>query len=343
MTLVRAAVVEVGVVAACLSLGVSRASYYRWLHPAMGPHRRRHSRRALAPSERARVLETLHSERFVDCSPGQVVATLMDERTYLCSERTMYRLLAQHAEIRERRDQRRHPVYARPELLADKPNVLWSWDITKLRGPAKWSYFYLYVILDVFSRYVVGWMIAEAESAELAQELIAQTCRRQNIARNQLTIHADRGSSMTSKPVAFLLADLGVTKTHSRPHVSNDNPFSEAQFKTLKYMPAFPDKFGSLQHARDFGRTFFAFYNTEHRHSGIAMMTPHQVHHGLDAAARSVRQDVLDRARLSHPERFVHGRSVVPEVPKAVWINPPQAQSPACPPSGDSPLGLPVS
>jgi putative transposase len=206
---------------------------------------RRRSPRALGEAERAAVLEQLHTPRFVDLAPGEVYATLLDEGRYLCSERTMYRVLAAHAEVRERRAQLRHPIYAAPELLARRPNALWSWDITKLLGPAEWTYFYLYVMLDVFSRYVVGWMVAHRESATLADQFIRETCARQAIAREHLTVHADRGSAWTSKPVALLLADLGVTKTHGRPHVSNDNPFSEAQFRTLKYRPAFPERFGS--------------------------------------------------------------------------------------------------
>ncbi len=304
---------------------MSRASYYRWLRPQYVPHRHRRVSRALSEAERTAVRKVLHEERFVDKAPAQVVATLMDEKRYLCSERTMYRLLEGAAEVRERRDQRQHPAYTAPELLAERPNELWSWDITKLLGPAKWTYFHLYVILDVFSRYVVGWMVAERESAALAETLIAETCQRQSITRDQLTIHADRGTSMTSKQVAHLLADLGVTKTHSRPHVSNDNPFSEAQFKTLKYMPSFPGRFGCIQDARVFLTDFFRYYNHEHYHSGIAMLTPYHLHHGQAEAIQAERQDVLRKAYLEHPERFVRGLSQVPKPPSAVWINPPQS------------------
>lgn len=310
----------------CDALGVSRASYYRWLRPRHGPHRRRAVPRALSESERAEILNVLHEERFVDKSPGQVVATLLDEGRYLCSERTMYRILESATEVRERRDQRQHPAYTKPELLAERPNELWSWDITKLPGAAKWTYFHLYVILDVFSRYVVGWMVAERESATLAEEFISETCKRQNIEPGRLTIHADRGAAMTSKQVAHLLADLGVTKTHSRPHVSNDNPFSEAQFKTLKYMPAFPERFGCIQDARAFLTAFFAYYNHEHRHSGIAMLTPYQLHTGLAPSVQRQRKEVLRTAYDAHPERFVRGQPIVHEPPKAVWINPPSAQ-----------------
>jgi len=312
---------------ACDALGVSRATYYRWFHPRLGPHRPRSIPRAIGPAERVEILQVLHEERFVDRSPGQIVAALFDEERYLCSERSMYRILIGAAEVRERRDQLRHPQYAAPQLLADKPNMVWSWDITKLLGPTKWTYFHLYVILDIFSRYVVGWMVADSESAVLAEKLIAETAARQNIAPGELTLHADRGSSMKSKPVAHLLADLGITKTHSRPHVSNDNPFSEAQFKTLKYMPGFPERFGSLQHAGDFAADFFAYYNAEHHHSGIAMMTPYQLHHGLGPAIQDQRQAILDRAFLEHPDRFINGRPVAPKPPTAVWINPPSQQA----------------
>src|SRR5216684_1271766 len=248
---------RLGIAPTCAALGLPRATYYRRRRPQSAPPPRRPSPRALSPGERGVVLALLHEPRFVDHAPAEVYATLLDAGQYVCSERTMYRLLAEHAEVRERRDQLRHPVYAAPELLARRPNELWSWDITKLLGPAKWTYFSLYVMLDVFSRYVVGWMVAHRESATLAEQFIHATCARQGIGRAQLTIHADRGQAMISKSVAFLLADLGVTKTHSRPHVSNDNPFSEAQFKTLKYRPAFPDRFGSIHDARAHGHVFF--------------------------------------------------------------------------------------
>src|SRR5216110_1438704 len=256
------------------ALGLPRATYYRRRRPPRAAPPRRPSPRALGSGERAAVLALLHEPRFVDHAPAEVYASLLDAGQYLCSERMMYRLLAEHAEVRERRDQLRHAVYAAPELLARRPNELWSWDITKLLGPAKWTYFYLYVMLDVFSRYVVGWMVSQGENATLAEQFIRATCARQGIGRDQLTIHADRGQAMVAKSVAFLLADLGVTKTHSRPHVSNDNPFSEAQFKTLKYRPAFPDRFGSIQDARAHGQDFFAWYNTEHHHSGLGRSRP---------------------------------------------------------------------
>jgi putative transposase len=269
------------------------------------------------------VIDILHSERFVDKAPAQVWATLLDEQTYLCSPRTMYRILAEQGEVRERRNQLRHPNYTKPELLAEAPNQVWSWDITKLLGPVKWTYFYLYVILDIFSRYVVGWMVAHRESAALARRLIETACRNQRIEPGQLTIHADRGGAMRSKSLALLLADLGVTKTHSRPHVSNDNPFSESQFKTLKYCPQFPERFGSIQDARAFGGPFFDYYNNEHRHSGIGLMTPAAVHYGMAKQLTATRQETLLAAYRSHPERFVHRPPQPPELPRAAWINPP--------------------
>jgi putative transposase len=314
---------DVGVLAACLALGVVRSSFYRQLRPAVVAPPRPSPPRALSRSERETVLAHLHQERFQDRSPAAVQATLLDEGVYSCSTRTMYRILATQGENRERRDQRTHPVYQKHELLATGPNELWSWDITKLLGPAKWTYFYLYVILDVFSRYVVGWMVAHCESSEMARKLIQDTCRKQNIQAGQLTIHADRGSSMTSKPVAFLLADLGVTKTHSRPHVSDDNPYSESQFRTMKYRPDFPDCFGSIQDSRAHSQNFFLWYNDEHRHSGIGLLTPAMVHYGQAEDIFQKRQLVLDAAYLAHPERFVRASPKPLSLPKEVWINKP--------------------
>jgi len=308
----------------CRALGISRASVYRTRTPVQKQHARRKSPRALSHAEIQTVLQTLHSEHFVDQSPAQVVATLLDQGIYLCSERTMYRVLAAHGEVRERRDQLRHPSYHKPELLATGPNQLWSWDITKLPGPTKWSHFHLYVILDVYSRLVVGWMVADRESAVLASELIKTTCERQGITPGQLTLHADRGASMRSKTVALLLADLGVTKTHSRPHTSDDNPYSEAQFKTLKYRPGCPRRFGSLQHARQWAAELMRWYNTQHHHSGLGLMTPQQVHYGLAQAARQQRAAVLQAAHAAYPERFVHGIPQPPPLPTAVWINQPK-------------------
>src|SRR5207253_2195151 len=265
----------------------------------------------------------LNSERFWDQAPGEVYAALLDEGRYLCSERTLYRILAANQQVRERRDQLRHLRYQTPELIATRPNEVWSWDITKLLGPAKWTYFYLYVILDIYSRYVVGWMVAHREQAALAERLIAETIAKQDVPPGQLTLHADRGSSMTSKPVAFLLADLGVTKTHSRPHVSNDNPYSEAQFKTLKYRPGFPACFASIEEARAFCQDFFRWYNAEHRHSGIGLLPPEVVHYGQAQDAYDARSRVLATAYAAHPERFVRQAPRPPQLPTAAWINPP--------------------
>ena len=338
-----------GVRATCAAFGVARATYYRQRTPVQGPKPRRPSpARRLAAAEETAVLAVLHEPRFVDLAPAEVQATLLQEGRYLCSVRTMHRVLAAHAETRARRDQLRHPAYARPELLATQPNALWSWDITKLLGPTKWTYFYLYVILDVFSRYVVGWMVAHRETAALAAQLIAATCAQQRIPPGQLTLHADRGPSMRSKPVAFLLADLGVTKTHSRPYVSDDNPYSEAQFKTLKYRPDFPDRFGALADARGFGGDFFPWYNYDHHHSGLAMLTPADVHFGRVEQRLAERQAVLDAAFAAHPERFPHGRPVTPRPDLAVWINKPRPVPlvdmhgrPSVQPSGvDTPLAL---
>ena len=318
--------VDVGASAACQALHLPRASYYREQCKAVSAPRiprRRTPARALGPAERETALARLYEERFQDRSPAAVYATLLDEGEYHCSIRTLYRLLAQHGESRERRDQLTHPPYKKPELLATAPNQLWSWDITKLLGPAKWTYFYLYVILDVFSRYVVGWMVAMRESAELAKRLIEESCAKQNIQPGQLTLHADRGTSMSSKPVAFLLADLGVTKTHSRPHVSDDNPYSESQFRTMKYRPEFPDRFGCIQDSRAFSRGFFRWYNEEHRHSGVGLLTPAMVHHGQAETILRQRQTVLDTAYQLHPERFVRQAPRPAPVPTEVWINKP--------------------
>jgi len=316
---------RLGVTATCAAFGLPRATYYRRRVPQLGPRRRRPAPpRTLPEAERKAVLEVLHEPRFVDLAPTEVYATLLAEQRYVCSVRTMYRVLAENAEVRERRDQLRHPHYAAPELLATAPNQLWSWDITKLLGPQKWTYYYLYVILDVFSRYVVGWMVAPRESAALAQKLIAETYARQGIEPGQLTVHADRGSSMTSKPVAFLLADLGVTKTHSRPHVSNDNPFSESNFKTLKYRPGFPERFGSSADARNHCVDFFPWYNDEHHHVGLGLLTPREVHHGLADARYAERLAVLAAAYAAHPERFPHGAPTPPRPPREVWINKPR-------------------
>lgn len=326
MAAVKEQASETGVAPLCRALEVPRATLYRtWRRERLPVESRPRPKpvRALCDGERQAVLDELHSPRFVDKPPAQVYATLLDEDRYLCSERTMYRILEAQGEVRERRNQLEHPPYAKPELLATGPNEVWSWDITKLKGPAKWTYFYLYVILDIFSRYTVGWMVAARESAALAQRLIGETCRKQAIAQEQLTLHADRGSSMRSKCVAMLLSDLGVTKTHSRPHVSNDNPFSESQFKTLKYRPEFPSRFGCIEDARVFCADFFQWYNTEHHHSALGWLTPEDVHYGRGPRLVETRQQVLDTAYAQHPERFVHKRPEAPQLPEAVWINPP--------------------
>lgn len=319
-----------GVQAACAALGISRSWLYRMRQAVKEPaaaEARPSPARALSEEERAQVRDVLNNETFQDKSPREVYATLLDQDIYLCHWRTMYRILDAHDEVRERRNQLQHPTYSRPELLATGPNQLWSWDITKLLGPSKWTYYYLYTILDVFSRYVVGWMIVERESAELAEQLIAETCARQGIGRDQLTLHADRGSAMISKTVAQLLSDLGVTKTHSRPHVSNDNPFSEAQFKTLKYRPDYPGRFGCLVDARIWGRGFFDWYNHDHHHTSLALLTPSDVHYGKAEEKLQQRQVVLQRAYAAHPERFVKGAPVSPILPEAVWINPPKGDT----------------
>jgi len=331
MAVVKEAADDIGVAAACEALGVVRASFYRWCAPIHGPHPLPSYPRALTPDEEANVLALLHEERFADKAPAEVYAKLLDAGTYVCSVATMYRILHKNAEVRDRRDQLRHPAYTAPELLAERPNQLWSWDITKLKGPEKWRYFQLYVILDVYSRYIVGWMVADRESDALAERLIAETCARQGIERDLLTLHADNGSSMKSKLVAQLLVDLGVTKSHSRPHVSDDNPYSESSFKTLKYRPSFPERFGCIEDARAHIAVFMAWYNNEHHHSGIEMLTPADLHHGRAQERLEARGAVLAAAHLAHPERFVRGRPRIPAVPAAAWINRPKAGSASVP------------
>ena len=315
----------IGTAAACEAMGIKRATYYRQQRPlAPRPAQARPKPpRALTEAERASVLQVLHEERFIDQSPAEVYAKLLGEGIYLCSLRTMYRLLAEHDEVRERRNVLRHPHYEKPELLARRPNELWSWDITKLLGPQKWTYFYLYVLLDVYSRYVVGWLLAHRESAALAKRLIEDAYSKQDVRPSQLTVHADHGSPMVSKPVTHLLADLGVTKTHSRPHVSNDNPYSEAQFKTLKYQPMFPKRFGCHEDALAFCRRFFPWYNDDHYHTGLGLLTPASVHYGTAEEVLRVRHQVLLAAYDKHPERFLNGPPQRQSLPSAVWINPP--------------------
>jgi putative transposase len=316
---------EIGVAAACRSLQTPCSSVYRARRPQPAYQARPTPNRALSPAERSQVREVLNSERFQDHAPRQVYAKLLDEGQYLCHWRTMYRILEAHQEICERRHQRRHPTYTKPELLATGPNQVWSWDITQLKGPAQWLYFYLYVILDVFSRYVVGWLVAEQESAELAQILIAETYTNQGIQPGQLTLHSDRGSPMKSKQVTQLLVDLGIIKSHARPHVSDDNPYSEAHFKTLKYRPDYPDRFADMQHARQWGHSVFTWYNHDHYHSALGLLTPASVHYGRAEIILAQRQAVLQAAYVAHPDRFVKGLPVVPAPPQEVWINQPQS------------------
>lgn len=316
---------EVGVRGACRALRVSRATYYRRQQAPLEPKARRRPPLQLSSAEVEEVLEILHSPRFQDRSPRQVWATLLDEdQRYLCSVRTMYRVLAARGESRERRAQRRHPAYAKPELLATGPNQVWSWDLSQLKGPSKGVWYYLYLVLDIFSRYVVGWRVARREQADLATELIEASVEKQGIARDQLTLHADRGPSMTSKSVALLMSRLGVSGSHSRPYTSNDNPFSEAQFKTIKYHASYPERFGSLEDAQAYFRRFIAWYNAEHRHSELALLPPSDVHYGRAAPRLERRQAVLEQAYAQHPERF-KGRVPRPgQVPEKVWINPPK-------------------
>lgn len=320
---------QVGTAAACEALGVSRATVYRRRCPPPAKEQenpRPSSHRKLHPEERQAVLAALNSEEFVDMAPAAIHAALLDQGTYLCSVRTMYRVLTEEGPVRERRDQLRHPAYKKPELVATRPNQVWSWDITKLAGPEKGIYYSLYVMLDIYSRCAVAWDVAPGESGQVAQHFIQAAMDKEGIRPgHELTIHSDRGAPMRSKPVAFLLADLGVIKSHSRPRVSNDNAFSESQFKTMKYRPAFPERFGSIQDARAFLREFFRWYNEEHHHSGIAMLTPGQVHRGLAHQVLEQRGAVLAAAHQGHPERFVRGVPALRSLPEAVWINPPAA------------------
>jgi putative transposase len=311
--------------ALCSAVGLPRASYYRLLRPPKTKSTRKYSTspRALTKDETERVIDVLHDPRFLDKSPAQIYATLLDERIYICSIRTMYRILHSLREVRERRNIVVHPNYPRPVLLATGANQVWTWDITKLKSVQKSSYYNLYVIIDIFSRYVVGWLISERENSELAQHLIAETCQRQRANTSELIIHSDRGPAMTSKPVAMLLADLGITKSLNRPHVSNDNPYSESHFKTLKYNPHFPSAFGSIEDARSYCKWFFHWYNYEHRHSGIALMTPGTVHYGEAQSLTMKRQQTLNAAFQRNPERFVRGLPEALRLRPQVWINQP--------------------
>jgi putative transposase len=317
----------VGVVAACAALAVNRASFYRWQEPPVPRKERPRSTNALSDAENAEVLATLDSERFMEKTPREVYAELLDEDVYLCSVRTMYRVLAKHGQIRERRHQRRHPKYVKPELVARAPNQVWSWDITKVPGPQRGVYFSLYVILDIFSRYVVGWTIARTESTAAAKSMLSDAFERHNIQPNRLVCHADRGTPMTAKSTALLYSDLGIVASFSRPRVSDDNPYSEAAFKTLKYRPEIPERFGSLEDARSTFIELFAWYNDRHYHTGIALLTPRDVHFGDAAKILAARQRTLDGAYQRHPERFTRPPTH-PLLPEVSWINPPGSTLP---------------
>jgi putative transposase len=309
------------------ALGESRATWYRRHRTSAPPARparvAKPQPRALSEVERKEIRATLESEEFIDEAPATVYAKLLDQGVYLGSVSTMYRVLGEHDEVRERRRQATHPAHKKPELIATRPNEIWSWDITKLHGPEKWTYYYLYVILDIWSRYVTGWMLARCESAALSTRLMNESIAKQGIRKGQLTLHADRGSPMIAKPVVHLLADLGVTKSHSRPHVSNDNPYSESQFRTFKYRPDFPDRFGSFEDAQAHCRRFMTWYNEHHVHSGIGYHTPADVHSGRAQQVREQRGAVLLDAYALHPERFVRKVPTPPALPTVAWINQP--------------------
>ena len=326
MQLVEEVEPVVSVRSMCKALSFPRSSYYRLRKPPSArPRQPRPSPpRALDADERQQVLGVLNSERFADLPPAEVFQTLLGSGTYLCSVRTMYRVLADNRQVRERRNQLRHPVYAKPELVATGPNQVWSWDVTKLKTTQKWRYYYLYVLLDIFSRYVVGWLLAHQESSELAEQLLRDSYDKQAVEPGQVTAHSDRGSIFKAKTLQQLLVDLGIEPSFSRPRVSNDNPFSESNFKTLKYHHQFPERFTAFDQAKDSCRKLFPWYNWEHHHSGIAMLTPGQVHYGHADEVLAERQRVLDVAYAAHPERFVHGVPKVPSLPEAVWINPPE-------------------
>lgn len=311
----------VGKARACQALAVPRSRLYPRQQAAVSPRPR--PAHAFSAEERIAIRALMNSQRYVDRAPRQIYAAWLDEGRYLCHWRSMYRILHDFSEVRERRKQRQHPPYCKPELLAEAPNQVWSWDITKLRGPTKWTHFALYTVIDIFSRFIVGWMIAERERAELAKQLIAATAAKQHIQPEQLTLHADNGKPMKARTLALLLHELGIEKSHSRPYVSDDNPFSEAQFKTLKYHPTYPDRFAGVQDARAWARPFFDWYNYEHYHSGLNLLTPAVVHYGQAEVVCQQRQAVLAAAYAQHPQRFVRGEPVVKGAPDAVWINPP--------------------
>jgi len=331
MPVMDALAVQVGVKTACDALGVPRSSRYAARRPRLPKERlpAPPPPRTLTACEKTTVRQTLNSDRFADQAPREVYATLLDEGTYLCSIPSMYRILRENAEVQERRNQLRHPAYAKPQLVATEPNKVWTWDITKLLGPAVGVYFYLYVLLDLFSRFVVGWLIAEREAAALAEQLITDSCVRQQIARDQLTLHSDRGAPMTAKSLSVLLADLGVTPSLARPRIPDDNAFSEAQFKTVKYHPNFPGRFGGVLDARSWAQPLFHWYNYEHHHTALGLMTPAAVHTGLAPALQQQRQSVLAAAYVAHPERFVLGMPQPPALPAAAWLNPPAPEQKA--------------
>lgn len=316
---------KVGLKRACAALGVPRSRIYRARQSRPAAQPRQTPAHALSLAERAEVRETLNCERFMDKAPRQVYAALLDEGRYLCHWRTMYRILTAHEEVRERRRVRRHPLSKKPELLVTAPNQVWSWDITYLRGPHKWQHYPLYTVLDIYSRYVVGWMIAEVESSDLARQLIAATARKQAIQPDQLTLHADNGAPMRGKPLSQLLVDLRITRSHNRPHTADDNPFSEAQFKTMKYRPDYPDRFASPAEAQAWARHFFTWYNEQHYHSGLNLLTPASVHYHEAPVVQQNRHAILLTAYAAHPNRFARGEPLVKGAPAAVWINPPLA------------------
>lgn len=313
---------------ACNTLNVSRATLYRHLKPTSPAMKalRTESPRALPEETRQRILDYLHSDEFVDCSPHAAFHTLLDRDIYLASVRSFYRILDANKEVKERRNQLRHPEYTKPELLATGPLQVWSWDITKLKGPGKWEYYHLYVVIDIYSRLVVGWMLALQESGELATQLLKEAIERQGVQPGQLTVHSDRGAAMQSKPVVALLSQLDVLKTNSRPHVSNDNPFSESQFKTTKYHPEFPKRFGSFEHALSFLRIFMPWYNEQHCHSGIQYLRPADVHYGRAEAILAARHQTQMAHYTAHPERYIQGPPKLKALPGAVYINPPKAK-----------------
>ena len=317
----------VGLAAACRALGVPRASVYRQRLPGVVLPSQQSPRacpRALTPTERGQVLQTLHEERFVDRAPATVYATLLEEKRYLCSIRTMYRVLAAAGEVTERRPQRRHPRREPPRLVATAPNQVWTWDITRLATVHKWTTYALYVVLDLFSRYVVAWMVATRETAQLAQRLVREACQKQCVEPGQLILHQDRGAPMTAKTFSQLLVDLEILASYSRPRVSDDNPYSESHFKTVKYAPAYPGYFDSPEHAQAYFRVFFPWYNTEHRHSGLGLHTPETIHYDRAEELQVVRQRALDHAYAVNPKRFVNGHPQAPTPPEEVWINQPQ-------------------